>query len=222
MIQSLKDLRRGWGSLRELSEAQERHQELFSLAYPGHSRPKHHLRLHLSSCLQSFYVDCWPTEARHRAYKGQLADALQGQLGQGGGVFSHQVLSRMLHRTVELQSGNWRPQLAGQTYQAEQVAELAGFHASVSTKFVHGSLELEKDQIAFWDGGKAGWTHFFAEEAGQFVVLLERLQEAPADKPNVRRFARSRQKEFWRLDGLHRLHQPTWWYEEHGFILVLP
>lgn len=196
MIQVLKDLRRGWGSLAELLATRERHQELFNIAHCGHTRPKHHLRLHLSKCLEIIYVDTWPTEARHQMFKHQLADSLQGLLGQGGGEFSAQVMTRMLHRTVELQSNNWEPQLSGQIYNANEVSDLAGINASVSTKFLHGTLELESNEILCWDGHRAGWTLFFGEEAGNFLVLVELLQELAADMPNVRRFVRTQQKKF--------------------------
>ena len=223
VVRCLKDIRRGWGSPSDLPALQRKHFDLFLSCYgEAEVRPKHHLALHLGRCyLTCCYCDCWPTEARHQLYKNQLCDDLEGLLQERKGVFSQRTLSRMLHRSVELQSGRWGKSLTGKVFPADQVQEASGLRGEISTGYINGTMELHKDAVLFAGSTFAGLIHFFCKESDEFFVFVECLVELNAAEPNTRLFRQTKETKAINLQEVERLWQPVWWTLQGNEVLCL-
>ena len=223
VVKCLKDLRRGLRSPLDLPSLQKKHFDLYLRCYgETEVRPKHHLALHLSRCYATVcYCDCWPTEARHQLYKNQLCDDLEGMLQERQGLFSQQALLRILHRSVELQSGRWHQSLAGQIFKPHQVKEISGICAEISTGYQHGTLELHKDSVVFLGPSFAGWIHFFCKENEEYFALLEPLLELNSIAPNSRLFRKANESRAVSLDKVEMLWQPAWWSVQDNEVLCL-
>ena len=223
VVKCLKDIRRGLGSPAHLPSLQKKHFDLYIRCYgEGEVRPKHHLALHLSRCYETLcYCDCWPTEARHRIYKDQLCDDLEGMLQERIGLFSQQALCRLLHRSVELQSGRWSPSLTGQVFGADQVQQCSGIRGEISTGYIHGTLEIHKDSVVFIGSSFAGWIHFFCKENEEYFALLQPLLELKSIAPNSRLFRKTNESRAVSLDKVEMLWQPAWWSVQDNEVLCL-
>lgn len=223
VVQLLKQIRRGAEVSSSFLQAQEKHFEAFLKCYSEEeTRPKHHLALHLSRRYRlCCYVDCWPTEARHRMYKHQLCDDLQGSLKERRGEFSAAVLRRLLRRCAELQSDRWSQKLAGKCFEREVVEHAAGTKGRLSTRYEHGSLALSQNEVLFVGDTSAGWIHFFVEDEGEFFVFVERLQEISATVRNTRVFRKTNETKAIQIHKSCLLWQPAWWTVQDPEVLCL-
>ena len=86
----------------QLLKQTETYLELYLLAYEN-CKPKHHYQLHLCDMIwrTQLCVDCFPQEAKHRTYKYQLQNRLDGMLHDPF-LFSEGVLTRLLNSHCRL------------------------------------------------------------------------------------------------------------------------
>ena len=207
-----------------LAAAQEEHHGLFVACYPGHVRPKHHLRLHLPSQYERFgvYIDMFPTETRHKLYKGMLADCLEHMFHEKDGNLSLAVLGRMLNMiTQQLVDYEWCHEMLSPIYSAEDVEkQMPGTNAEVSGGFSMGSLQIKRDQVLLWHNG-AGIVSLFAKNADQVVMVFEKLTPTAVANCCKRKFTQSGMKHAIDIHELHRCHHPNWWHIADDYVICL-
>lgn len=214
VVRELKAFRRGCGSSERLAKAQAEHLSLFHASYGSeHVVPKHHLALHLPSLYQKLcYCDCFASEARHREYKQNLCDDLEGMLTEGTGKFSRAMMQRLLNRCVEKAPDCWDVALEGQTWSKEVLREVLGVSCEVSTGIRCKSLHLNVKDIIFLVDGRAGECLFFLKEGARFVVVCRVLEEIMGET-NLRN-----SRQFMASDSVFSVplaetsvSQPAWW-----------
>ena len=99
LLATLKSLQRGItkDKCELLLRQTEQYLKLYRDAY-NDFKPKHHYQLHLSQMIwrSQLLVDCFPQEAKHRTYKYQIQNRVDGLL-QDAFLFDAGVLSRLLN-----------------------------------------------------------------------------------------------------------------------------
>ena len=223
VVLELKKCRRGCGDYTQLESSQSHHQRLFMLHHEGQERPKHHFRLHLPDQYRRLrYCDCWPCEARHKAYKASLADDLSAQFVARQGQSSKQILARLLHRQAwSLAEHPWMNKMAGQIHGAEAVEAATGLtRVRISNAFQLQAAHVQSDDVICFDG-QAGWAHFFVEEADGMFCVLENLREIQTSVPFSRTFVRTDCRVAKNIKDLLQLHQPVWWHLDGETVLCL-
>lgn len=219
----LKKWRRGFGDIQALKALQIKHQELFGRFYSGFERPKHHFRHHLPDMYSAHgYFDCWACEARHRAYKKELADTLSGTYAAGSGLLSRSILTQLLHKQVwSLQDNPWFNGLELQCHSVEDVEQATGLQGfRIAKGYRLGSLHLQTDDVIF-DGCKAAWIHFFAQSETSTFCILEDLDETPSRVPFARVFELTGRKRAVEVQPCFTISQPAWHYVEGRTVLCL-
>ena len=175
-----------------LQRLQQEHQVLFNAAYPGRCRPKHHHRLHLPEQYRRFntVVTCWPTEAKHREYKGALARQLCHLIRNtdGGVAFSKSLLPRLLLRHCDHARNN--PLLAPGQHVLLQPCQRPLHHprpdlqGSYSLACRVGLLSLQEGDVVLWGNlqEQGGIVSYFMEAQSKLYVCLQEMNLQHADE----------------------------------------
>ena len=203
-----------------LEAAQQEHQRLFVELYPHSVRPKHHHRLHLPSHYRKFgvVVNCWPTEAKHKDYKGVVARHTQHFLQEENGGRSHsmRLLPKLLLRgCVLLREANvQRPpsfELDGELA-AETVRQQFGrSDCRAALGVAWGLLRLKADDVLWWGETRrdAGVLRLCVVADGALHLCMQQLSLQQEDQ-SMRVFRLQAPTFFQPCAQLHMLGHPEW------------
>ena len=163
-----------------LARLQQEHQERYSLAYGlERLKPKHHGRMHIAQQLQAsqLYVDCLPTEKKHRIYKSFIAVNRLNSFCRGNrnafGAYNRLCLERCYF--VHLHA------LRNMTFGSAILSE--------TKAVVHGRCLATGDVILAPCAGRV--VRFTMSPSGQVAVIVERFKQISI------RLGQSK----WKVDG---------------------
>ena len=163
-----------------LARLQQEHQERYSLAYGlERLKPKHHGRMHIAQQLQAsqLYVDCLPTEKKHRIYKSFIAVNRLNSFCRGNrnafGAYNRLCLERCYF--VHLHA------LRNMTFGSAILSE--------TKAVVHGRRLATGDVILAPCAGRV--VRFTMSPSGQVAVIVERFKQISI------RLGQSK----WKVDG---------------------
>ena len=155
------------------------------------------------------YLDAWCGEAKHKKYKGMIADSLQHLYSPCDGKLSQEVAGRILHSTLQdhltLPSGVVG--LVGKVHSEESVRRAAGVSCSISSSCKSGSWQYKTNDVLFWSTASekhcAGRVEFFAVYDQAVVMIF------PTGAKRAMLFA-----------DMLRIEMPTWWTVEQDCVVA--
>ena len=229
---SVYDLKRGGRQFQTCDQMQKEHHEAFKLAYSADElRPKHHFRLHHAEQYKKFgYVDCFPCEAKHKLYKSNIADVVQGLWKEKNGEMSKGVLSRLLLQSAELLCQSpWTHRLLSPIYATEEVQQLTGLDNCRLSKGANiKSMDLKCGNVVFFSSVSglsfAAQILLWAEYRHDLTLVFEPLQETPGSMQLERIFRCSQTRDSIKLSSIDMttLRRPMWFSIQGQFIVCLP
>ena len=217
---------------RGLHDAQRNHQALFAEVYPDKMRPKHHYRLHLPEHYSRFgmVMTTWPTESKHRAYKGSMSRRVSHFICErdGGAEFSKQLLPRLLLKHIADVRENpllsqsmheLRAPLPDEAFRAQ-----SGWPPVLASSYCRVGLpHLRKGDLLLWGSQQEFGCRLdkCLDRAGMLYLLSDEMALQHVDE-GMRIFSPTGRKKLLPFHKMQPLELPEWTcHQADTFVILL-